>query len=141
VKGRGGGKADVLWQVMCSLQRGTSPDSIEHFGSRTAHTNSIIGYYTNVPASSIYNDLTINDGEIKILLEVSLIYFYGKTDYGFSDGRSCRNVTPREAFGFWMLSPRHKTAYDKTLDSGATYFNTVVIFTPKPGLFDETLPT
>jgi hypothetical protein len=137
VKGRGDGKADVLWQIMYSLQGDSSPWSLGHFGQRPNHNNSVIGYGNDILASSIYKDLKINAGEIKILVEFALIYFYGHSGYGFTDGRSCATVTPREAFGFLLLSPEPKT----TFLSGATYFNTVVIFTPRPGLFDETPPS
>jgi hypothetical protein len=140
VKGRGDGKADVLWQVLFSSQENLSPNEMPHFGVRKAHANSVVKYYSNTAASSIYKDLTINSGEIKILIECSSIYFYGNKNYSFSDGRPFTKVTPREAFDFLVLSPKHKTVYGKAVSTGTTYFNSVVIFTPKPGLFSETAP-
>jgi hypothetical protein len=66
---------------------------------------------------------------------LSDIFYQNDTYYGFVDGRSCKDVSPREAFGFYIISPKgHGGTYDKT------YFNAVVIFTPKPGLFNETPP-
>jgi hypothetical protein len=84
---------------------------------------------TNVAASIIHPNLKIKDGEIKVIIECAIFKYTG---FDYIDGRLSKNVSPREAFGFWMLSP--KPIY-------VCYFNTVVIFTPKPGLFDDNGPT
>ncbi|MDR1334133.1 MAG: hypothetical protein LBJ71_02860 [Holosporaceae bacterium] len=72
---------------------------------------------------------------MKIIWECVLCYHrYQSGDWQFSDGRLCRQVPIGEALGFYLLSP--KTASARRED----FFNTVIIFTPKSGLFYETPP-
>ncbi|MDR0968279.1 MAG: hypothetical protein LBL99_01430, partial [Holosporaceae bacterium] len=92
-----------------------------------------VNYKQNVAPSEIYPTLSIKSGQVKIIVEVNLIYSSG---YKFGDGSSCGNVAPNRAFGFWMLP-----LYGRVPNGDASYFNTVVIFTPKPGLFNETKPS
>jgi hypothetical protein len=140
VKGVANGKASVLWQIMLSTQTDLLPTSMEHFGRRTGHNLSIVKYGSNMLPSSIYKDLNISNGEIKILVEFGNLYFYGKNEnnvFAFADGTSTLGVAPRKAFGFFILNPKSNAYF-----GGAySYFNDVIIFTPKPGLFDENVPT
>jgi hypothetical protein len=86
---------------------------------------------TDVSPSSIYPGFSIQSGQIKILVEVTL-HYSSASFYYFTDGRPHASVPAKTAFGFWVLFPPKK--------GDAIYFNTVVIFTPRPGLFDETPP-
>ena len=70
-----------------------------------------------------YPTLTIADGEVKIIVEA---YIYKPSDN--PDG-AC---PVKKAFGTYLLTPPARGV------SG--YFNSVAIFTPKRGLFDETGP-
>jgi hypothetical protein len=75
-------------------------------------------------------------------VECSIFYGIKSGAYGFNDGRLCSAVSIGKTLGFWILNPEYSTNYENGhVSNGFTYFNTVVIFTPKPGLFDETPPT
>ncbi|MDR2157893.1 MAG: hypothetical protein LBO02_01075, partial [Holosporaceae bacterium] len=126
------GNASVLWNKrMCSYNyTGAGPSDI-YCGSFTgSHWSSMVKCQQNVAPSSICKDLTIKNGETKIIVEC---LSYVDLNYGFTDGRP-GSTSARERFGFWIMNikPRGGTC---------GYFNQVVIFTPKPGLFDETQPT
>jgi hypothetical protein len=70
---------------MLSTQDDLSPTSRKHFGSRPAHSNSIVKYGSNMLPSSIYKDLNISNEEIKILVEFGSLYFYEGSGYAFAD--------------------------------------------------------
>jgi hypothetical protein len=127
VKGVANGKVSFLWRVMLSTQNDLLPTSMKHFGTRTAHGCSIVGYGSNMSPSSIYKDLKISDGETKILVEFGNIYFSETNAFAFTDGTRTENVPPRQAFGFLLMNPKDNGEY--------AYFNDVIIFTPKLGLF------
>ncbi|MDR1235406.1 MAG: hypothetical protein LBJ96_00205 [Holosporaceae bacterium] len=128
VKGLENGNASVIWcHRWHSANNSPSPAeiTIENRDSR-----SIVNMGSNSP-SKIYPDLRIQKGEMKILVEVC--FHYSKSSgYGFTDSRMCADVSSKTAFGFFVLNPPRK--------GDSIYFNTVVIFTPKPGLFDDTAP-
>jgi hypothetical protein len=126
VTGLAKGNASVVWYVAFYSDGGTIFCDIP---STNQHSGSIIKCEQDVNPSEIYKDLTIKEGEVKVLIECSLYHHSGLIR---TDGRGC---SPREAFGFWMLTPKLQSQND------CGYFNTVVIFTPKPGLFDATGPT
>jgi hypothetical protein len=147
VKGMSGGKAKVVWRVLTHTAGFMLPSNAGH--TVNGHVgNTVIKNAVNSISnpSSIYKDLRINEGEMKLLTECSVIYGINEGGFAFNDGRLCSDVSIREALGFWILNPKYLTNYDDVYHSGgmtasATYFNTVIIFTPKPGLFDETAPS
>jgi hypothetical protein len=51
------------------------------------------------------------------------------TSFKLTDNRTWSKISPREAFGFLILTPKAQ--------GGEFYFTSIVIFTPKPGLFDK----
>jgi hypothetical protein len=126
VKGEDNGNASVVWGIHF-LDHGTSPYVA---AQSSTHAYSLVKVLKNVLPASIYPQLKIQPGEKKILLDCAYCY-HNDSSWKFTDGRNCANVSPREAFGFFVLSPSR-------INDG--FFNKVVIFTPKPGLFDETLP-
>jgi hypothetical protein len=129
VKGEKDGNASVIWCVRWHSAYNTpSPATISVVGR---DSRSIVKLGSDVKSSSIYPDLRIEEGEMKILLEVTLHYSQAP-GYGFADGRDGADVPPKTAFGFFVLNPPK--------NGQSVYFNTVVIFTPKPGLFSETAP-
>jgi hypothetical protein len=125
VKGLENGMASVAWCVRWhSAVNSPTPAEILISGRDTLG-RSIVNMGNGVDPSKIYPDLRIQKGETKILVEISFHYS------NFSDGRNSVNVPVKTAFGFFVLNiPK----------SNNIYFNTVVIFTPKPGLFGDTAP-
>jgi hypothetical protein len=116
VKGKADGNADVLWRMQYNFESNSSPQGNANTGLRPASMTasdaaSSIKYLTNSPAHLICKDLKINEGEIKILVECSIVA-------GWSV--------------FWILRPPM---------FASSCFTRVVIFTPKPGLFDENPPS
>jgi hypothetical protein len=137
VRGNADGTASLLWPFRISSW---NHDTVMNTPSSLHSSSSINGRATisngqNVVPSKIYPTLSIKPGQIKIIVEVILIY---SSNYKFGDGSWCK-VAPNRAFGFWMLpiSGRKTNA----INADTAYFNTVVIFTPKPGLFSETKPS
>jgi hypothetical protein len=127
------GKADVLWNKRICAHIGTagpSNVSVTNF-TTVSHWSSLVKYQQNVAPSSIYKDLTVKNGETKIIVEC--LCYTESANYGFTDGRP-NNTPQREKFGFWVLNPKANAG-------GGAFFNQTVIFTPKPGLFDETPPS
>jgi hypothetical protein len=144
VKGNDNGTASLVWGLYMSFWNNSdaritnSPLSLRCLTRSSSNNNRpTVNYKQNVAPSEIYPTLSIKSGQVKIIVEVVLIYALG---YKFGDGSSCKNVAPNRAFGFWMLplSGRHTSS---SPNSDTAYFNTVVIFTPKPGLFSETKPS
>lgn len=134
VKGLAGGKASVMWLRYTFPQKSTKPAQM-YCNSNDANNymkGSVINRGTNVEPSSIYPTLKINEGEAKIIVECHLLAnadSMSSNDYNPSDNLA---ICARKAFRLWSVTP--KTA------NKARYFNSVVIFTPKPGLFTETMP-
>lgn len=134
VKGEPDGKASVIWLRYTFPQKSTKPQQIYcNFKTVSQYMNgSIVNWGTNVEPSSIYPTLKINEGDAKIIVECHLLAdadSMSSNDYNPSDNPE---TCARKAFRLWSVTP--KTA------NNARYFNSVVIFTPKPGLFTETMP-
>ena len=95
------------------------------------NTGTVVRYKTEVPPSEIYSGLKINPGEVKIIVDSCL--------YRNSDRMTTLEGTfpsHKEAFGFYLLNPKHVDESSKS----HYFFHSVIIFTPKPGLFSETNP-
>jgi hypothetical protein len=131
VKGLGGGRACVLWRrAIYTVDSCCNPSKITVVDCcLTART--LVTASTNANASDICPGLKIENGEIKIIVECTIFYNHKDQIYKFTDGRWCKDVPPSKAFGFSILTPA---------DKNSCYFNSIVIFTPKPGLFSETAP-
>ena len=134
VEGLPGGKASVRWLRYPFLQTGTNPKEVQ-CNSKTESQymhGSVVNWGTNVEPSSIYPTLKINEGEAKIIVECHLHasnISMSSNDYNPSDdNRACA----RKAFRLRLVTP-------KTANSNR-YFNSVVIFSPKPGLFTDQRP-
>ncbi len=130
VKGNNDATASVKWsRRIHTADNSSSPAQIS---IDTRNDRSLIKTATNVVPSKIYPTLTIEPGETKIIIECSLHYSQWY-QYYFTDGRPTSSVSPREAFGFYLLSNLPHTQ--------ELYFQSVVIFTPKSGLFDDNVPS
>ncbi len=135
VKGNNDATASVIWQrrihfaTTAYSPKEVSVNSTINYPYNLRH---LIKILNNVIPSKIYPTLTIEPGETKIIIECSLLYKHFTDPYYFTDGRLTSSVSPREAFGFYLLSnlPHMEEAY----------FQSVIIFTPKVGLFSETPP-
>jgi hypothetical protein len=114
-----------------------TPEGNISFGTRIDHGDTMVPYTKKARSSTIYKDLKINKDEIKILVECYSLYI-AEDNFRFSDGRKCSSVSPREAFGFLVLRPTASAAGYSARQK--PYFTSIVIFTPKPGLFNETAP-
>ncbi len=136
IVGVSNGKACLKWRWQC-YYRGNPPNHDVMINRKPEYFVTLVGGWDGTPTapSEIFKDLNIKEGETKIIVECQLRH-YPKLVY-FSDGRSCKQVSLRETFGFWALSPRYDLVDDE--NSGALFIGTVV-FTPKPGLFSETPP-
>jgi hypothetical protein len=133
IKGTGHNKCKVCW-CWDSGYVNTSPDSSD-FGVfiSSDKSYSVVVYKAGDSVNSweIYPSLTIEEGEEKIILDSC---YWGTNAGAFADGRSAATVPVGRRFGLYVATP-------KPARKGAnSYFNTIVIFTPKPGLFDETSP-
>lgn len=135
VKGEDGGKARSLWIGFVNSESAgnTSPNTL--YGDALVMQNykgSLVTDKTSaVSPTTIYKDLKISSGEIKILVETATFY---ATSYKDANGNS---TTLNQAYNL-RFSHGKLNAY-----ANGQYFvgSNVVIFTPKPGLFNETGPS
>lgn len=86
------------------------------------------------PAQSFFSVLKISKGEAKLLVQCTLFYRVGDRNDGFTDGRKCKDVSPRQVFNFLMLTPKG------TGRGGNGFFTSTAIFTPRGNTFTEKLP-
>ena len=128
VKGLSNGNASCIWRVQLhpSHSGSVSPRTMDGGCVSEPHSASIVQYKTDVSPTQIYPALKIKPGEIKIIVEALIFYGCDGNYWRFADGR--RGVPSREAFGLFLITPKR---------TGSGYFNSVVIFSPNPGLFDE----
>lgn len=139
VKGLDNGNASCIWRVQLhpsTVGVGETPQKMYAVAARDHHSVCTVQYKTNVAPSKIHPDLKINPGEVKIIIE-SIIYHY--KGFPFADGSSS-DLPARNIFHFLMASPKATNSSGNERDPSG-FFNSVTIFTPKPGLFDETPPT
>ncbi len=145
VKGNNDGTATTVWgkPFWTNDSPVTSPATIKTEAQTSSHDISLINMGTNLQPSQIYQTLKINPGEVKIIVE-AIIFFKttdkdtsGKSGYTARDVFGCRSVSPK----LWFNKNSSYTHIDAAGGLRGGYFNSVVIFTPKPGLFDETAPT
>lgn len=93
----------------------------------------ITNFSKNVSPDKIHPDLVIQKDEVKIIIECSLLYC---PERNFADGRQCSKVPFQKALGFYFISPRRVGQSSHFY----SFLNAAVIFTPKSGLFSETMP-
>ena len=123
VEGLSDGKASCRWRTWTSVK--TSPNDISYTCVKNNDTNSPINYRTNADPSTIYPTLNINLGEKKIIVE-TLISRNGTPTY--------KGISDKEAIGLYLANPGGVHT-----NKGWTHlFRSIVIFTPKEGLFNET---
>jgi hypothetical protein len=134
IKGTGHNKCKICW-CWDSGSVNTSPDSSDFNGFRNSDASfSAVVYKTGDSVNSweIYPSLTIEEGEEKLILDSC---YWAMNTAVFADGSSAATVPLGRRFGLYVATPKSPKK------GGEAYFHSVVIFTPKPGLFSETRPT
>ena len=136
VKGNADSTASVVWALRFhSADFPKEPNRID-CDSKNGQ-RAVVKNLKNVAPSKIYPSLKIQPGEVKIILECQ-IHYSQWSGYSFPDGRNCSQVSPREAFGFYVYPIAPTNIPGASNDS--IYFPSVVIFSPRSGLFSETAP-
>ena len=126
IKGVGNNKASYIYRAAACSMSNTKPDTLEITLVRKQHSASIVKYLTNTSPSNIYPTLKIDkEGDEKIIIENSLM-----THPSLRGG-----ATVKATCGLYLVNPPMTTRGDYF-----DMFHSIVIFTPKPGLFDEDGP-
>ena len=134
VKGMASGKASGKWVLRMWT-------TWNQYNSTTGIAETNLGYSTGtVAASSFWPTLTVSEGNYKVIIQCAVYYDrtgkYNETFFaGPFKGKKCGQVSTRQAFGFHIINPK---GVGNTYQNG--FFPVTVIFTPKPGLFSETVP-
>jgi hypothetical protein len=98
--------------------------------SNSDASGSLVRCKTGVSSpSQIYPNLKMTGDCEKILIEASI----ARSNSFLT--KSGNQLTDKQSLGFHFINPRCGDWGDRM------YFRTVVIFTPKPGLFTETAPS
>jgi len=129
VRGEEEGKASCVFRLYIYNGNVTKPADIISLGMldvlKNNHTASKIRFLTNTEPSNIYPTLKINKGEKKIIVETLMLRRTTWTN----------GAAEKSTVGLHLVNP------PMTKSSDWRYmFHSVVIFTPKPGLFDENGP-
>lgn len=134
VKGLDDGTASVLWcKRWHSAIETYAPASLTIQEKDRFRT--LVNLGTNVAPSAIYKDLKIEKNEIKIIIEAAS---HCADNLKLPDGKTVAQSGGRaKVYGFYIY-PFKGTFPDA--DGGSINFSSVVIFTPKPGLFSEVEP-
>ena len=80
--------------------------------------------------SAFYKGLEINNDELKLVLDCCL-YYYWDTTAQFADGRLCKDVPTRKAFGFLFINPKGVGSEKRG------FFSAVATLSPIAGAFSE----
>lgn len=133
VQGLNGNKASCKWRIGADSYALTynNPDLLNncYTYASTDSAGSSVRYKTEVIPSEIYPTLKIDSGVNKIILEIAILRDSSNKNYGKG------SITDKQAFSLHLVNPKKRT-WDRYL----YFFTSVIIFTPKPGLFDETPP-
>jgi len=137
IKGLSEGKASVRWGWNGYCTTSTSPKTWQGGRLTSDVIRSSVRWRANTDASNIYPTLKINDEKDKIILECFVYNNDITMSLNAHSASDDQNSRAKKAFNFQLLNP--KAVYADA--NVGHYFNSVVIFTPKPGLFDETPPS
>jgi hypothetical protein len=132
-----GGDVHCFWRVQVESVNGkaTMPSTIaaeEGTGALDRSFVRIAVGETKNPAE-VYSGFNISDGEVKIIVEIAPYFYKGHSTNRYLDGSVA--ASSKKAFGFFLVDPQITT-----YSGGYTFFSSIVIFTPKSGLFDEIAP-
>ena len=127
VKADNTGKASCVWKIWFVKDKITDVYLQTETDKTTDYHISKVKFLTNTFSANIYPTLKINPGETKCIIETSL-----ERD---PNGDAFGKISDRAALNLYLVTP--KILDD---DGWSHMFYSVIIFTPKPGLFDETPP-
>ncbi len=126
VKGTSGGKAKCLWGKAITSTTNKSLPWINYRNITSSQSWSTVTYESSeADPSSIYPTLKVEEGQSKIILEITL--YWGSA---MCDTNGKKVASAREAFRLHFIQPKHFVSL---------YFHSVIIFTPNNG-FPETRP-
>jgi hypothetical protein len=123
------GVVKVLWKLTFHTAWALGP-----VNNATCEQRSNPSYVTGISL----NNIQIDEGESKMILHC-YFYFERATNRYLLNGYNTTSITARQAFGFWVLTP--KGSVRDSRDIGGGFFMDIVVFTPKLGLFDEKVPS
>ncbi len=127
-EGTNASTASCRWYERISSLSASSPNSMWEQERNSDHCSSLIRYKSNVSPSQIYSSLKINS-EAKIAIEASMMIQNSNGDYNVNG----KSIPHKEAFGLHFIKPKCGCSW-------YFFFPSVVIFTPKPGLFTNANP-
>ena len=135
VKGNDDGTASCVWRVQLSTAHSkcTAPSQIDIYVKYDDCDFSPVRFLKNTAPKNIYPTLRIKPGEMKIIVEANI--FLGSSNYTDINGI---NQPFKKQLGLYLTEP--KVIYSPVTAVHRTSFNSVVIFSPRPGLFSETAP-
>jgi len=125
VESNGDGTVSNVWSFWARTNSNLSSWS----GGTDKPTESIINWGENVPPSSIYPSLKMDDGNPRIILEVQ--FRWNPSQQRDANGKTANSA--REVFKFLTVNPTSKG------QNNSAYFTSVVTFIPNAG-FSETAP-
>ncbi len=122
VKGLDNGNASVvkIWVTWCVNKTRVDVQKLNQ-----VHNGSSINFKQNVSPKEIYKNLTIKPGEIKIICEYTNHYLTNNTSMNYNTAKE---------MGFFLYCPSTPASLNKQ-----NYFDSVIIFSPKPGIFNENI--
>ena len=133
------GIASVVWLRRVDLWNyGGVRSSPSEVLVENSNARSMVNALSNVEPSAIYPRLSMSANDKKIIVEAKIGYSTS-SKYCFDNGVTCNNISPRNALGLYLVSPKALNNNRYSEDCG--YFNSVVIFSPNLGLFDSTAPS
>ena len=136
----------------CRSENWRAPPTNSTFQTTGIHWERSVDY-RQTDTRKIHPSFTIEKGEYKVLVES---FAYYKNSFCKSDGSM--NVSPKDSLSFYLITPRYycgtydtvrsSNGFSNNLDKYGNgdnigtggFFNSVVIFTPRPGLFSDTPP-
>lgn len=140
IVGNSDGTASVKWGYkLSSFNWGfvvNKPSQVIAENRENYNTRSQIKMKINASPQEIHSKLKIKPNETKIIVEACIAYSIA---YKMDNGTSCSNMPASKIFKFHLISPKY-TGFNTQAKNDKSYFNSVVVLTPKPGLFNENPP-
>lgn len=123
VKNNSDGTASVPWRLWIHSGNQINPNDWSYGYLKNTSPQSLVTVATNVPPSSIYPTLKIDDGNPRIIVEVQIRW--DPSEQKDANGKTANSA--REVFNLFAvnLKSKHKNKAD--------YFTSVVTFTPNDG--------
>ena len=126
VEGVDDGKASCIWRTWTRLYESLSKFGYNVYTEDSSH--SAIRFLTETAPENIYPTLKLKKGYKKIIIETLI--------ERNSSGGQYSGISDKAAMGLYLASPPARNK----VDSWSHMFHSVVIFTPKEGLFSRTAP-